>query len=83
MLEALAATKSKVIGFKQTLRALRLNQAARVFLAEDVEASIVQKVLDACQAGGVVVERVPLKQAELGKLCKIEVGASMVTLLRE
>lgn len=82
MLEALSNTKAKVVGMKQTLRALRLDQATRVYLADDIDPVMARKIIDACHEKGVEFEKTALGQVELGKLCKIEVGASVVTLIR-
>lgn len=82
MLEALSNTKAKVVGMKQTLRALRLDQATRVYLADDIDPVMARKIIDVCHEKGVEFEKTALGQVELGKLCKIEVGASVVTLIR-
>ncbi|HAH96271.1 MAG TPA: 50S ribosomal protein L7ae-like protein [Firmicutes bacterium] len=79
----IASSKAKVVGYKQTLRALKQDQAARVLLAADAEEDLVQQITEVCQEKGLSIEKTTFSQSDLGKLCKIEVGASVVTLLRE
>lgn len=83
MQDLIANSKARVVGYKQTLRALKQDQAARVLLAADAEEVLVQQISDACQEKGLLVEKTTFSQSDLGKLCKIEVGASVVTILRD
>jgi large subunit ribosomal protein L7A len=83
MQDLIANTKAKVVGLKQTLRALRQDQAARVLLAADADEALVQQISDACRGKGLLAEKTTFSQSDLGKLCRIEVGASVVTILRE
>lgn len=83
MQDLITNSKAKVVGYKQTLRALKQDQAARVLLAADAEESLVQQISEACQEKGLSIEKTTFSQIDLGKLCKIEVGASVVTILRD
>ena len=71
MLEELS-TAQKVVGVKQSLRALREGRAGKVFLA------VTGRVEDACAS--VPVER-DFTMAQLGSAAGIAVGAAVVTLL--
>lgn len=77
MLEELS-TARKVVGVKQSMRALREGRAARVFLACDADPAVTGRVEALCAA--VPVER-DATMAQLGAAAGISVGAAVVTLL--
>ena len=71
MLEELKAG-SRVVGAKQTRRALKDGRAKRVYMAKDADPRLLQPL----------VQRVPLIQVDtmrqLGEACGISVGAAIV-----
>lgn len=71
----------KVIGTKQTLKALKEGRARLVILAADTKEDLKCEIEAACQAAGVTVEAYESRQA-LGQACKIERAAAVVTLLK-
>ncbi len=77
MLEELS-TAQKVVGVKQSLRALREGRAGKVFLACDADPTVTGRVEDACAS--VPVER-DFTMAQLGSAAGLAVGAAVVTLL--
>lgn len=77
MLEELS-TARKVVGVKQSLRALREGEARKVFLACDADPAVIGRIEAACAA--VEVER-GYTMAQLGSAGGIAVGAAVVTLL--
>ena len=77
MLEELS-TAQKVVGVKQSLRALREGRARKVFLACDAAPTVTGRVEDACAS--VPVER-DFTMAQFGSAAGIAVGAAVVTLL--
>ncbi len=77
MLEELS-TAQKVVGVKQSLRALREGRAGKVFLACDANPAVTGRVEAAC--GPVPVERA-FTMAQLGAAGGISVGAAVVTIL--
>lgn len=79
MVEQLASG-AKLVGWKQSRRALDEGLAKKVFLAEDAEPRIQDEILSCCEKAGVEVFRVPTMK-ELGKACGIQVGAAVATLL--
>ena len=79
-LEMLQSGK-KVIGAKQTARAVEKDLAAAVYVAEDADRKVVAPLLEICRQHGVPVEA-RYGMAELGKACGIEVGAAAVALLK-
>lgn len=80
MLEALNDPDKRAVGTKQVIRAVEGGQAACVYLANDADSHIRQKIMAACQAAGVPVEEVSSMQ-ELGKACRIQVGAATACLM--
>ena len=77
MLEELS-TAQKVVGVKQSLRALREGRARKVFLACDADPAVTGRVENACAS--VPGER-DFTMAQLGSAAGIAVGAAVVTLL--
>ena len=77
--EALTA-KEKVVGLKQTRRAVSTAQAVRVYLACDAEERLIQPLLEACHQAGIPVET-SYTMKQLGKECGIDVSTAAVALL--
>ena len=71
----------KVIGTKQTLKAVKEGKATVVVLAEDTEDSIKEKIVTACQEASVPIEPYESKIA-LGQDSSIERGAAVIALLK-
>ena len=74
MLEELKQ-KSKVVGVKQTRRAVSDGSARRIFLARDADPQLTEPLADLCVQRGVPVEWVP-SMKELGTACGIAVGSA-------
>ena len=74
------ASQEKVIGVKQSRRAIREGLAKRVFLADDADPVITDPVAESCNSAGIPVET-GYTMAQLGQACRITVGASVVALL--
>ena len=79
MLQQLALAP-KVVGVKQTRRAVQTGAAVTVFVARDAEKRAVMPVLDACEQAGLTVTWAET-MAELGKACGIEIGAAAAAVL--
>ena len=79
MLEELVS-KEKVIGVKQSRKAIRDGRAFKVFLACDADPAITAPLAEACAAQTIPTEGT-FGMAQLGRACGITVGASVVTLL--
>ena len=65
----------KVVGVKQTRKAIREGRARRVFLARDADPAITAPLAGECAAAGSPVEN-GCVMAQLGRACGISVGAS-------
>ena len=74
------ASQDKVIGVKQSRKAIRDGRAKRVFLACDADPAITDPVAENCQALGIPVDNA-YTMAQLGHACRITVGASVVAVL--
>ena len=74
------ASKEKVIGVKQSRKAIRDGRAKRVFLACDADPAITDPVAENCQALGIPVDDADT-MAQLGHACRITGGASVVAVL--
>lgn len=71
----------KVVGVKQTKRAINDGKAVRVFLAEDADPRVTDPIAVLCGERSVPVERVA-QMKELGSACGIAVGSAVAALLQ-
>lgn len=78
-MEALKNAAVKVIGSKQVQRALKAGTLSRVYLAEDIDTFLYQKVRRAAEAAGVPVTNVALS-GELGRACGLEIPSAAAGL---
>ena len=72
------ASQEKVIGVKQSRKAIREGRAKRVYLACDP--AITEPVAASCAEAGIPVET-DYTLSQLGQACRISVGASVVAVL--
>lgn len=70
----------RVVGAKQTRRALNDGRATRVYLAEDADPGVTGPIETLCAEKGVAVLRVS-NMGELGRACGIAVGAAVAALV--
>ncbi len=79
MLEELKTDK-KIVGFKQSLKAVRAGEVKKAFVSMDADVHVTTPFVSACQA-----QNVPLEYCEsckvLGDACGIDVGAAVAVLL--
>ena len=71
----------KLVGVKQSSRALSENRAALCYIAGDAEQRVTDPIKALCLERGVELVEVPT-MAELGSCCGIEIGAAAAVLLR-
>ena len=81
MLETLQEKPLKV-GMKQVQRAVENGEASEVYLAEDADDFILQRLLDLCKQRNIAAIKVPTMK-ELGQACGIDVGAAVACIVRE
>ncbi|HEX3045743.1 MAG TPA: ribosomal L7Ae/L30e/S12e/Gadd45 family protein [Bacillota bacterium] len=80
--KAIRECSAKIIGLKQTLRAIQQNKIGAVYLANDIEDHIVRKITESCRENAIPILSAELNQKELGRLCQIEVGAAVIGLMK-
>lgn len=81
MEQAALEAKKKVVGLKQTLRAVQQDRVRTVYLANDVDEKILWKVKNAVRGKNIKIITTRFGRREFGRLCGIEVGASVVALV--
>lgn len=80
MLEMLKNSQ-KTVGIKQSLKAVEDGKAQTVFIASDADERITASIKRLCKEKSVKVVYVESMKS-LGKACNIDVGASVVALLK-
>jgi len=80
LLEELARAQ-RVVGVKQSRKALLEGRAAQVFLARDADPALTGPLADECARQAVPVVR-DFSMEQLGRACRITVGASVAVVLR-
>jgi len=71
----------KAIGIKQSLKAVEANNVKIVFLAKDADEKVISGLKELCVKNAIQIEYVDTMK-QLGKACGIEVGASVVCILK-
>ena len=74
------ASQEKVIGVKQSRKAVREGRAKRVYLACDADPAITEPVAESCRCAGIPVEAAHT-MAQLGHACSIAVGTAAAAAL--
>jgi len=70
----------RVVGIRQTRRALCGGRAARVYLAADADEHLVGALAQMCQERGVPVEQAG-SMRKLGRACGLSVGSAAAAVL--
>ena len=80
-MEALKNSVNRVVGTKQVLRGLKSGTLAKVYVANDADTFLYQRIVTAAESAGVTVVRVPTMK-ELGLLCGVEVASAAAGIAR-
>ena len=80
MLEELAS-RDKVIGVKQSRRAISEGRAAKVYFACDADPLLLRELRRSCEEKGIETAE-GCSMAELGRACRISVGAAVAVVLK-
>ncbi|MBO8126530.1 MAG: ribosomal L7Ae/L30e/S12e/Gadd45 family protein [Firmicutes bacterium] len=72
----------RVVGAKQTVKALNKDQVQTVFVAEDADLRVTGPIIAKCKEKGVELVKVPT-MSELGAACSIQVGAAVAAILKD
>ncbi len=75
-------TEHKVVGVKQSRKAVQRGEARLVFLALDADPQVTDPIMELCQALRVTVETVP-HMKDLGAACGIALGCAVAAILAE
>ncbi|MCF2669733.1 MAG: ribosomal L7Ae/L30e/S12e/Gadd45 family protein [Butyricicoccus sp.] len=73
---------AKVVGVKQSKKAIRDGNAQTVFVADDAEQRVIRPIRELCSEMQVELVEVPT-MVELGDAAGIDVGAAVVTIVKE
>ncbi len=82
MLEDLQTHENKVVGVKQSTKAVESGQALKAYVADEAAPAVTEPFLKLCEKNGVPCEHADTLK-NLGKACGISVGASVAVLLRD
>ncbi len=74
-------TSLRVVGTKQTLKAIQAGQAEVVYLAGDADEHVTGPIRKECIHRGIKIVEMET-MAELGKACSIEVGAAVASVMK-
>lgn len=80
MVERLKAAKKRVVGTKQTSKAVEKGEARIVYIARDSEKNVIETLEKLCKEQSVEIIYVDSME-QLGELCGIEVGAASAAIL--
>lgn len=69
----------KVVGVKQSRKAIRRGEARIVFIAEDADPQITDPIIELCNVAGIPVQSVP-HMRELGDACGIHLGCAVAAV---
>ena len=72
--------EKRVVGVKQSRKAIREGRARRVFLAGDADPALTGPIAAECAAAGIPVET-RCTMAQIGTACRVAVGASAAVVL--
>lgn len=78
-MQELKALHSRIVGLKQTVKAIKNGTTKKVYLAEDADDFIKKSVLDVCRDKDIQIIYVN-NMKELGDACGIDIGASTAAI---
>ncbi len=74
-MERLKTTRCRIVGTKQTTKAVERGQAQVVFVARDADPHVTRRLVALCRQQGVEVVEVD-SMTVLGRACGVEVGTA-------
>lgn len=78
-LDQLKLARKKIIGTRETIRALEVGEAAMVFVARDADEAVTQPVVRMARERGLEIVLADTMR-DLGRACGIEVGAASAAI---
>jgi large subunit ribosomal protein L7A len=82
IVKILSKPKARLAGLKQVQRALEAGKAAVVMLADNADDHIRRRITARCEELGIQCADGP-SMAELGALCRLDVGAAVACIVKE
>lgn len=82
MLDDYLRKSKKKIGLKECCRAVESGKAAKAYVASDAEEKVIRNIIELCNSKTVEVVYVDT-MINLGKASGIDVGASVVVVLKD
>lgn len=77
--ESCKKENNKVVGIKQTKRALEKGGVSYVYVARDADAGLLRPIVELCKFKGLEIKEVQT-MSELGQICGIAVGAAVAAV---
>lgn len=81
MLTRLKEIDSKVVGLKQTLKALKGERVQQLFVAKDADSKVIRPIIELAEKSEVPIQYVET-MGELGQAAGIEIGAATVAVIK-
>lgn len=75
-------TGEKVVGIKQTAKALKNNLGSKLYVAKDADIKLLEPILKLAADRSLEIEEVDTMK-ELGVLCGIDVSAATALIIKE
>jgi large subunit ribosomal protein L7A len=82
MLQKISGCENKVVGIKQTSRAIKEGKAKIVYLAQDMDKQFLEEIQNLCLENNIEIVYVE-DMKKLGEACGIDVKAAAATMLAE
>ncbi|ABS32904.1 MULTISPECIES: 50S ribosomal protein L7ae-like protein [Clostridium] len=72
---------NKVVGVKQTVKALKNNTVKTLYVSKDADESLIKPLIELAEENSIDIIKVDTMK-ELGRLCGIDVSAATAALLK-
>lgn len=80
-LESELSLERKIVGLRQSLKAIKEDRVEKVFIARDVKPEFIKDFMEICEKQKINISYVDTKE-QLGQICGIERGATVACILR-
>ncbi|MBE3585264.1 L7Ae/L30e/S12e/Gadd45 family ribosomal protein [Desulfofundulus thermocisternus] len=81
-LARLSNARKKMVGSKQTMKAINRGQAKVVYVAKNAERHVIDPIIQACHAKNIPLVEVET-MSQLGRACHIEVGCASAAVIED
>lgn len=81
-MQELKSSKNKVVGLKQTVKAIKNGLVNKVYIAKDADDYVKNAVLEPCKDKNIQIIYTETMK-ELGEACGIDIGASTAGLIED